>query len=139
MDHTTGTSHSPLSEPEAMRYVNDYVRRLLIERHHIYARLLNPGGSIILNAKSRADSESGDGYASMIGSSFHLDMMELDMALKQSGLKPHEIQALLTWVDGMTSQQAAVYLSARGSITSKTIQKRRERALEKLTRKMNDG
>jgi hypothetical protein len=140
VDHTTGSRYSPLGEPDAIKYTTDYVRRLLVERHHIYAKLYNPGGSVILTSTARVDSERGTEYTSMIGSTFHLDLIELDTALKEAidsgDFNKDEIEALLTWVDGMNSQQAAHYLHAAGPVT---IRKRRSRGVRKLTDTLNDG
>jgi hypothetical protein len=91
-------------EPESLRYTNDYVKRLLIEFHYIYARLLNPGASIILRG-SAADTEQGALHSTEIGSSFHLDLIELQKELKK--LPVNERKALITWALGLSSQQAS--------------------------------
>jgi hypothetical protein len=77
-------------------------------------------------------------YTSQIGSTFHLDLIELDLALKEAisskEFSKDEIEALMTWVDGMNSQQAAHYLHSTGPVA---IRKRRSRGIGKLTVALN--
>lgn len=141
MDYIASPSSLPLEgEPRAIRLTNDYVRRLLVERHFIYGSLLNPGGSVILR-NDAADTERGEEYSSAIGSSFHLDLIDLDNALREAiadgDITKEELQAILTWVDGMNSQQAAVYLGIpHGAVR---IRKRRSRAINTLQERLNGG
>lgn len=113
-------------------YNNDYMRRLLIERPYIRAKLENPGGSVIQTGVT-ADTEALTEYSSQIGSSFHLDLIETEMQL--SDLPTEEQQVLLAWAEGMSAKQAALYFSAKGT----AVRKRRERTISGLTQKMNDG
>ncbi len=119
-------------EPESVKYTNDYVKRLIIEFHYIYARLLNPGASIVLRG-SAADTERGQLHSTEIGSSFHLDLIELQKELKK--LPVNERKALITWALGLTSQQASVFLGARGAVR---IRKRQERGKKTLVKGLNE-
>jgi hypothetical protein len=134
MDDTLGTS-GPLGG-----YTSDYVKRLLIERLYVYAKLYNPGGSIILRASDIVDHDRPVGYSTEIGNMFHLDLIEiqkeLDSMLEAGEISKEELKALLTWADGMTSDQAANYLHSTGGVA---IRKRRERALKKVGDKMQSG
>jgi DNA-directed RNA polymerase specialized sigma24 family protein len=120
-------------EPDAIRYTNDYVRRLLAERHHIRAKVLNPGGSIILGFSGITDLERLDDYSSQVGNSFHLDLIEVEDQLSE--LPKVQVETLKAYMDGMTSDQAAHLLTVRGGVT---IRSRRRRAVQRLARKMND-
>lgn len=122
------------------RYTTDYVRRLLVERVYIYAKLHNPGGSVILRASDIVDHDRPVGYSTEIGNTFHLDLIELEQRFQElvdEGLySKKEINALLTWADGLTSQQAADYLHARGAAS---VRKLRERGVKKLHKRLEDG
>jgi hypothetical protein len=139
LDDIGRSGDTPLTEPDVIRYQTDYVRRLLVERHHIYAKVLNPGGSIILTSTARVDDERPEEYASTIGSLFHVELMDLDASIKKAvwekRISKDELAAMLSWVDGMTSQQAAVYLHATGAAA---IRQRRSRGITKLTETMNE-
>lgn len=113
-------------------YHNDYMRRLLVEAPYIRAKLENPGGSIIQTGVT-ADTEALNEYSSQIGSSFHLDLIETELHL--SDLPTDQQQALLAWAAGVSAKQAALYYSAKGTV----LRKRRERGVDALTQKMNDG
>lgn len=113
-------------------YRNDYMRRLLIEAPYIRAKLENPGGSVIQTGVT-ADTEALNEYSSQIGSSFHLDLIETELHL--SDLPTDQQQALLAWAAGVSAKQAALYYSAKGTV----LRKRRERGVDTLTEKMNDG
>lgn len=113
-------------------YNSDYLRKLLVERPYIRARLENAGGSVILTGVA-ADTESLSEYSSQIGSSFHLDLIEAEMLLREL---PQEQQvALAQWAAGLTPKQAAMYTNVKGTVT----RKRRQRGIETLTEKMNEG
>lgn len=133
MDGTASTSNS-------VRYDSGYVRRLLLERHHIYAKLTNPGGSIILRGTALVDHDRPLGYSTEIGSDFHLDLIELGMVfdylIEEKGLTKKEIRTLLTVLDGMDSRQAAEYLNATGTVS---VRKVRERGIRKLRDTFNEG
>jgi hypothetical protein len=121
-------------EPEAIKYTSEYVRRLLLERHHIRAKLENPGGSIILTQSSLPDFERGGlDYSSEIGNSFHLDLIEIEDQLSE--LPKGMVDTLLDYLDGYDSRSAAYYLGVRGGVT---IRQRRMRALERLMGMLND-
>jgi len=134
LDDTTST-HSHLEN-----YTNDYVKRLLIERRYIYAKLYNPGGSVILRASDVVDHDRQVGYSTDIGNTFHLDLIQLEQELQRLIDEKHcskkEIQALLTWADGLTAQQAADFLAMRGAVS---VRKLRERGLHKLRERMAHG
>jgi hypothetical protein len=136
LDDTVSTSRvvgDRLSE-----YTTDYVRRLLVERRYIYARLTNQGGSIILRDSDVVDHDRPTGYSTEIGNSFHLDLIQLEMELQgmvdRGEYSKKEIDALITWADGMSAQEAAYYLHARGAVS---VRKMRSRAAKKLQRQMD--
>lgn len=142
MDNSSGTSGAGQVDNDTFIrndpfddeiYTTEYVRRLLAERHHIYAKLYNQGGSVILTATALVDQDRGVEYSTEIGNSFHLDLIELAQQMK--GLPKDQLRAMMTWMDGMNSQQAATLLHAKGATT---IRKRRERGYAALTRKLND-
>lgn len=136
MDSADSTSDYGLTrEPEAIKYTSEYVRRLLLERHHIRAKLENPGGSVILTQAALPDFERGGmEYSSEIGNSFHLDLMEVEAQLAE--LPKGQVDALLSHIDGMSSQQAAYYLGAKGGIT---IRQRRKRGTDAIAGMLNDN
>lgn len=121
-------------------YTTEYVRRLLIERRHIYEKLYNPGGSIILRGHALVDHDRPIGYSTEIGNTFHLDLIQLDeefeKAVKDRTLTKKQIAALLTWADGMTSQQAADYLHAKGAVA---IRRLRSKGTRRLQERLNDS
>ena len=128
------TSTSSLVE----RFTPAYVRRLLIERVYIYAKLYNPGGSIILRGSDSVDPDRPLGYSTEIGNVFHLDLIELNQqfseAIKDGDLTRKQVKAILTWADGMNSRDAADYMHARGPAS---IQKMRQRAVHKLQERLD--
>lgn len=132
MDNISSTSDSGGLEPNAIRFTNSYVRRLLAERHHIRAKLENPGGSIVLRASTLIDGQPREDYSSQIGNNFHLDLIEIEDQLSE--IPKDQVESLLTHMDGMNSQQAAYYLNARGGVT---IRQRRKRAIDRLVGKLN--
>jgi hypothetical protein len=116
------------------------VKRLLIERRYIYAKLENPGGSVILRASDIVDHDRPTGYSTEIGNTFHLDLIDLEIELQRLVDEKHcskkEIHAMLTWADGFTAQQAADYMHARGAVS---VRKLRSRGLRKLQEQINHG
>jgi hypothetical protein len=120
-------------------FTTRYVRKLLIERHHIYAKLTNPGGSVILRASALVDVDRPLGYSSDIGNDFHLDMIALeelfDNLVDDKILTKKEIINLLVMLDGLDSRQAAHFLDAKGSVS---VRKIRERGVRKLTDGLNE-
>jgi hypothetical protein len=133
LDDTIGAGDA-LSE-----YTTEYVRRLLIERRHIYGKLYNPGGSIILRSHEMVDHERPTGYSTDIGNTFHLDLIQLEVefeqAIESGEITKKQVAALLTWADGMSSQQAADYLRSRGAVN---IRRLRSKGTKKLQERMND-
>ena len=142
MDYTTSTSN-PQIEPFLARIGNDRVKRLLLDRHLIRARMINPGGSIILTASGLIDTEQFDDYSTEIGSSDHLDLLDLEQQLKEcitdGTFTVEDILALFTWMDDMSSQQAAIYLNARGPVNFRAdaIRRKRGNAVKTLTDGIN--
>lgn len=113
-------------------YNSDYMRKLLVERAYIRAKLENPGGSVILTGTA-ADTERADDYSGQIGNGFHLDLIEAETHL--FALPADQRDALLMWANGVTAKQAAMFFSAKGTV----FRKRRERGVKELTERMNDG
>lgn len=107
-----------------------YLRRLIIESPYIYARLTNPGGSILLMPTSNPDQVS---YGTQIGNDAHLDLIEAGATLK-SDFSKGEIDQIIQWALGFTSQQAAEYNQVNGGAI---MRKRRERLVAKLESRMN--
>ena len=139
MDNPTSTSDLVTSiEPDEIRFTPEYVKRLLVERHPIYAKLYNPGGSVILKSSDVVDHDRPLGYSTQIGNSFHLDLIELAKELQdavdEGVITRSEVKAMLTWADGMTSAQAANYLHATGS---SNVRKLRERGKKKLQERLD--
>lgn len=125
-------------EPEVVKYASHYVRKLLAEREYVYARLLNQGGSIILQATA-ADTERGEQPSGQIGSTVHNELLDLDVAMRD--LSPSEKAALIEWGNGLTSKEASQFISARGKIkvtSPEAIRQQRSRAIKKLTDNMNE-
>lgn len=112
-------------------YSNDYLRKLLVERPRIRARLENPGGSVILTS-SAAMTEQAQEYSPQIGSSAHLDLIEMELHFAE--LPRDQQEALIAWALGMSAQQAAYYNDIKGSV----FRKRRQRGIETLTESMNE-
>lgn len=112
-------------------YTNDYVRKLFLESPYIRARLVNPGGSVILRGEA-ASTEQPQEYSSQIGSSFHLDLLEAE--IKFDELPEDQQKALLAWRDGVSPKEASMYFSATGPV----LRKRRERGVGALTEKLNE-
>lgn len=110
------------AQERAARWTPAYLRRLLIERHHIRSALVNPGGSIILMGVA-ATIENPTAFSSVVGNDFHLDLVEAESVLAE--LPTETRLALLAWADGLSSRQAAEYFGVRPS----ALRKRRERAV----------
>jgi hypothetical protein len=139
VDDITSTSDLVATlEPDEIRFTPEYVKRLLVERMYIYAKLHNPGGSVILRNTDVVDHDRPLGYSTQIGNSFHLDLIELEKELQdavdEGTITRSEVEAMLTWADGMTSQQAAYYLHETGS---SNIRKLRERGKKKLQERLD--
>ena len=118
------------AQERAAQYTHPYVRRLLIERHHIMAALVNTGGSVILRATA-ASVENPLSYSPVVGNDFHLDLIE---AMEQvANLPTEQRNALLAWADGLSSRQAAEYFGVRPT----ALRKRRERAVTRVAEEMS--
>lgn len=140
MDDTTGSTSVLEQGNRLSEYTTDYVRRLLVERRYIYAKLTNQGGSIILRDSDVVDHDRPTGYSTEIGNSFHLDLIQLEVELQgmvdRKEYTRREIDALITWADGMSARDAAYYMHARGAVS---VRQMRSRAARKLQRQMVDG
>jgi hypothetical protein len=133
LDDTSSTNGARQVDPFEEVYTTDYVVRLLLERHHIYARLINQGGSIILTAADTVDHDRDTGYSTEIGNSFHLDLIDLAQQLKK--LSKSERDALLSYTSDMTADQAAPFLGAKGGVS---VRQRRKRAIDRLIQVSNE-
>jgi hypothetical protein len=139
VDDITSTSDLVVSlEPDEIRFTPEYVKMLLVEARYVYARLYNPGGSVILRATDIVDHDRPLGYSTQIGNAFHLDLIELAKELQdavdEGTITRSEVNAMLTWANGLTSQQAANYLHATGS---SSVRKLRERGKKKLQERLD--
>jgi hypothetical protein len=112
-------------EPYAVGDLTRYLRRLIIERPYIRARLENPGGSILLMPTSNPDQVS---YGAAIGNDAHLDLIEADMVLERE-FSQGERDTFEQWAAGFTSEQAADYNRVK---SGPIIRKRRQRVLDKM-------
>ncbi len=111
-------------------YSNDYLRKLLVERPRIRARLENPGGSVILTSAAAMTEQSNE-YSPQIGSASHLDLIEMELHFQE--LPKDQQDALLDWALGVTAQQAAYFNDIKGSV----FRKRRQRGIDSLVESMN--
>ena len=117
------------AQERAARYTSAYLRRLLIERHHIRAAMENPGGSVILFGVA-ASVENPNQYSSVVGNDLHLDLVDAEEAV--ADLPTETRLALLAWADGLSSRQAAEYFGVRPH----SIRKRRERAVAAVVKEL---
>ena len=115
---------------DASRYVHPYLAKLLIERFAIRAPLENGGGSVILTGVA-ATTESSAHYSSVIGNDFHLDLIEAESIV--AAMPKEQRSALMSWANGLTSQQAAHW----HDIPAATLRKRRSRGVSALASEMN--
>lgn len=121
------------TEPWAVRLTSDYIKRLLIERHHIRAALEHTGGSIVLRGTA-ASVEQPISYSSVVGNDLHLDLLEAEKVLTEN-LSKQDLAAILMWADGFNQRQAAEY----HHIKSGAIRMRVHRAMRKVAEKANEG
>jgi hypothetical protein len=119
-------------EPTALRFTSAYLRRLIIEAPYIYAKVTNPGGSIVLQGTA-ASTESLNDYSSEIGNSYHSDLIDAAIILQERFSKD-EREALYSWATGLNSKEAAALTQVKGNV----IRKRRQRAVEKLARELSN-
>lgn len=104
---------------------NDYIKRLLIERPRIRARLENP-----MAAEPGTDMAE---FSANIGNPFHLDLLAAEEYVK--GLRPEDRKTLTDWVNGVTSEQAGLYHDVR----PQTIRMRRKRVIDKMKEALDAG
>ncbi len=119
-----------LNEPTV--WTSRYLKRLLLERPKIRAKLENPGGSIILGATTAAHTMHGPQYSSSVGNDFHLDLIEAEV--EYAGLQKGDQLALARWVDSLPERLEDEFRDTKpGQI------KARQRAAQRLVTKLNDG
>lgn len=116
-----------------VRWTTRYLKRLLMERSAIRARLENPGGSIILMASEQLDNNP---YTPVMGNDFHLDLIEAEEVI--NSLPVTDRIALLDWVHSLTPAQAEDYIRARGPVQRRSIQRQAERKAEVVVEALND-
>jgi len=122
-----------LGDPPVVRWTTRYLKRLLIERPAIRARLENPGGSIILMASEQLDQSP---YTPVVGNDFHLDLIEAESLINELPLEDR--LALLDWVHSLTPAMVEEYLTARGPVKRRSIQRQAERKAEDMVETLND-
>ena len=79
-----------------------------------------------------AMTDQSNEYSPQIGSSAHLDLIEMEMHFRE--LPRDQQTALLDWANGVTAQQAAYFNDIKGSV----FRKRRQRGIENLAESMNE-
>src|SRR6266568_3303500 len=99
--------------PASLRSLSPYLKRLLIDRHYIRARIDNPGGSVIMGAAQRVELEATNQYSTVLGNDYHLDLLEAEKTLSE--LPGDEQFRLLRWCDSLPPQIAAEFASVRPS------------------------
>jgi hypothetical protein len=114
-------------------YTTIYLRKLISERPYIRAALYNHGGSIITTGAS-LDLEGQDVYTSQIGNDFHLDLLEAEIIV-QTDMNKQQRDVLLAWADGLDEITASDLMRIKPS----ALRKRRQRAVEHITEKMEHG
>lgn len=124
--------YQPYIEPSVFRFTNDYVKRLLIERYRIRARLENPGGSVILQNVA-ATTEQLQEYSQTIGNTFHLDLIDAEDYVRK--LNKADRKLLTDWINGLTAEKAAEYYQVK----PKALQKRRERVIAHMKEALIEG
>lgn len=120
------------SDPAPLRFTSKYIRRLIIEAPYIYERLYNPSGSIILQQYAASPSYLNS-YSSTIGNSYHNDLIDVSILLKERFSK-EERKLIYDWAMGLNSYQAAEYYGVNGDV----IRKRRQRVVAKLRKEIDD-
>lgn len=124
-----------LGDPDVVRWTTRYLKRLLIERPAIRARLENPGGSVILMGADNIE-HRGE-YSPVIGNDIHLDLLEAEQAV--ASLPATDQQALLRWTGSLTPAQEAEYLEARGRVVKPASDRRQaERKAHSVVETLND-
>jgi hypothetical protein len=120
-------------DPPVVDWTTDYLKRLLVERDAIRAALYSPGASILLNRADRVGVEAQYSYSNVIGNDFHLDLIEAEKAV--AALPKADRDALMAWVDGLTSQQASYFYGVRPG----AIRVRQHRAARRVTEALNEA
>ena len=121
-----------LGDPPVVKWTTRYLKRLLIERSSIRARLENPGGSIILMAIEQLDASP---YAPTIGNDFHLDLIEAECEVNKLPLGDR--MALLKWVHDLTPAQMQDYLQSRGRVSRRTDERKAQRKADAMVETLN--
>jgi DNA-directed RNA polymerase specialized sigma24 family protein len=116
----------------SVRWTTAYLKRLLIERHAIRAKLENPGGSVIVSSTRKAETEAVTEYSHVIGNDYHLDLLDAEKVV--NGLPSPERVRLLLWCDGLSPTEAAQFASVRPA----ALRKSRERTTKKIVEKLNE-
>jgi len=122
-----------LGDPPVVRWTTRYLKRLLIERSAIRARLENPGGSIILMATEQLTQSP---YTPVVGNDFHLDLIEAETVINELPLGDRI--TLLDWVHSLTPAQIEEYLDSRGPVKRRSMQRQAERKAEVIAETLND-
>jgi len=132
-DEQTASS-APLESwdvPASVRWTSAYLKRLIIERHRIRAKLENPGGSVIMGATSKLETDMTQDYSSVIGNTFHLDLIDAeDVLLHMDAI---ERKQLLEWCDGLPSRTAAEYAGTKPT----TVRKRGLKIVKQVVDRLN--
>lgn len=119
-------------EPKSVRWTTAYLKRLLIERHAIRAKLENPGGSVIVSSARKAETDATTDYSAVIGNDYHLDLLDAELVVNE--LPVLERLRLLLWCDGLNPTEAAQFASVRPA----ALRKSRERTSKKIVEQLND-
>ena len=82
------------------------------------------------------DLEGRESYTSQIGNDFHLDLINAEDVVVHD-LNGQQRVALLRWADGITDE--AISTEQLGKVKPGALRKRRQRAIESLQERLNDG
>ena len=119
----SGSLAELLGDPPVVFWTTRYLKRLLIERHAIRARLENPGGSIILMGSEKVERDPQ--YSPVVGNDFHLDLIEAEQEVNQ--LPDGDRLALMKWLNELPPAQVEDYRQARGRVKKKDSSDRQAR------------
>lgn len=120
-----------------VNYTTAYLRRLIAERAYIRAALYNHGGSIITRGVS-LDLEGQDQYTSQIGNDYHLDLVTAEDIMSNE-MPAQQRDTLLQWAEGIDEKTANELARSTAQPKSRVMHMRRKRALERLTKRMENG
>jgi hypothetical protein len=129
-------------DSQGLYRLNEYIKKLLIERHGIRAALENPGGSIITAGPARAADadDMSTSYSSVIGNDYHLDLLDAEQAVNKLPLQ--ERIETLAWCDGLSPKQAAQWANITShtvrSTTTAAARKRMQRTITKIANGVAD-